>query len=309
MPANPFTPVLQRETDEWAPLDLVFMEEEAGPQERARMLEATPAQMEPPPIIQVTDLPTLKRLLEAAPKEKLAAKCTSPTHLEVWRITCGGDRFMELGMLTYWKEPELSPKRLAELKAGRQRKFGPDEEKEFYKLLDEEKEEDIVVEVPDDWPLYVSPVNIVPKHSVGENGEAILAWRKVWDGRVVNAEQVDIHFKMEGPQTVQKLMQKNDWLARFDLKSAFNHLRVHESMMRFLCFRYGGKSYAYKGMPFGSKHTPRLFKEALSFALKYIRRHPLSGTPRSFLVRSSMECCTAHSSTKGEARTTPSVAR
>jgi hypothetical protein len=238
-PANPYTPILQEDTDEWAPLDWVSTDDEPGVEELRKLV--APLKWIPPRIVEVTDIPTLKIFLMAAPKEKLAGKCTSRTHLEVWKATCGGDRFMELGMMTYWKDRIQSPQTLIGLKAGVQRKFKPGEEAEYDKLLQEQLDEGIVVEVPDDWPCYVSPVNIVPKHGVDENGNPTLAWRMIWDSRVVNAEQVDIHFKMDGPQTIQRLMQRGDWMTRFDLKSAFNHLRVHDSMKKFLCWRYNGR--------------------------------------------------------------------
>jgi hypothetical protein len=59
-----------------------------------------------------------------------------------------------------------------------------------------------------------------------------------------------IHFRMEGPGTVQYLMRRGDWLTSIDLKSAFNHIWVSEAMQRFLCFCYKGRSYKYVGMPF-----------------------------------------------------------
>jgi hypothetical protein len=128
--------------------------------------------------------------------------------------------------------------------------------------LKEVLDEGIAVEVPNDWPYYTSPVGIVPKKD---------GWRMIWDGRVENAEQVDIHFRMEGPETVQRTMQMGDWMTSIDLKSAFNHLKVSAEMMRFLCFRYAGGSYAYRAMPFGSKHAPRLFTEALGYGIRFIR--------------------------------------
>ena len=171
---------------------------------------------------------------------------------------------MRLGMCTYWKDQVESPKRLRLLGSGRQRRFNAEENRELGKLLQEEISEEIVVAVPDEYAAYVSPIGIVPK----KNG-----WRKIWDGRVVNAEQVDIHFRMEGPETVMYLMRKGDWLTSIDLKSAFNHLVVNEGMRPFLCFRYAGQCYSYAAMPFGSKHAPRLFTEALGYAIRYIRQN------------------------------------
>ena len=51
----------------------------------------------------------------------------------------------------------------------------------------------------------------------------------------MNAEQVDIHFRMEGPETVQYLMLPGDWMTSIDLKSAFDHVPVNSTMRPFLC--------------------------------------------------------------------------
>jgi hypothetical protein len=137
-------------------------------------------------------------------------------------------------------------------------------------ILQENIEEGIVEEVTAEqiekgWVGYISPVSMVPK----KGGE----WRMIWDGRVVNGEQVNIHFRMESPLTVQRLMRKDDWATSLDLKSAFSHVRVNECMRPFLCFRHKERVFSYKGMPFGSKHSPRLFTEALGFAIAFIRAH------------------------------------
>jgi hypothetical protein len=76
---------------------------------------------------------------------------------------------------------------------------------------------------------------------------------------------------MEGPETVQSVMLEGDWGVKIDLESAFNHVWVSHAMQPFLCSRYADNYYAYVGMPFGSKHAPRLFTEALGFAIRYIR--------------------------------------
>jgi hypothetical protein len=66
-------------------------------------------------------------------------------------------------------------------------------------------------------------------------------------------------------------MLPKDWMTSIDLKSAFNHLTMNPAMRPFLCFAYGDKFYSYAAMPFGSKHAPRLFTEALGYAIRFIR--------------------------------------
>jgi hypothetical protein len=170
---------------------------------------------------------------------------------------------MRFGVLGYWKDPVASPPRLRAQKAGHQRKFSPVEEVEFLKLLQKQIDDGTVVVVPLDWPAYTCPVHTVPK----KGGK----WRLVWDGRAVNAEQVSIHFRMEGVETAQDAMLPRDWGCKIDLESAFNHVWVSLEMQRFYCFRYADKAYSYVGMPFGSKQAPRLFTEALGYAIRFIR--------------------------------------
>jgi hypothetical protein len=225
---NPFADLLMNEDDDWASLSSTF--------EPATLPEPTPMRgMHPlmPQVCRSTDRAFLYQVIYEPVTELLGARPLK--HLPAWAATCGGEDFMRLGMQTYWKDPVDSPRRLRMKALGRQRTFSREEEVEFNKLLKEEIDQGIVIVVPDSFPAYVSPVHIVPKKD---------GWRKVWDGREVNAEQVDIHFRMEGPETVQRLMRRGDWMTSIDLKSAFNHLTVHPSMRPFLCFRYSGKSYS-----------------------------------------------------------------
>ena len=165
---------------------------------------------------------------------KLAAKCNK--YLLIWRSTCGGEDFMRLGMSVYWKDQVESPRRLRMPGSGRQKQFSPEENRKLGKLLQEEITEEIVMAASDEFAAH-------------------------------------IHFRMEGSETVMYLMRRGDWLTSIDLKSAFNHLIVNEAMRTFLCFRYAGQCYSYAAMPFGSKHAPRLFTEALGHAVRHIRQN------------------------------------
>jgi cobalamin biosynthesis protein CobT len=86
-----------------------------------------------------------------------------------------------------------------------------------------------------------------------------------------NAEQFALHFRMEGAKMVQYVSMKEDWTAKTDLESVFNHNYVSDGIWRLFCFRYADESYDYVGMPFGSEHAPRWFSNALGFAIRSIR--------------------------------------
>jgi hypothetical protein len=211
----------------------------------------------------VKDLETLYQFVLKPLEGKLGGRVSK--YLKTWQATCGGETFIALGMRSYWKDAMKSPERLRNLPRPKEYKFTSQQEAEFQKLLNDEIEQGIVIEVPWNYPAYLSPVFMVIK----KGGE----WRKVIDCRTINAEQVDIHFCMDSPETVQRLMIPGDWATSLDLKSAFNHLIVDEAMRPFLCFTREGRYYAYRAMPFGAKHSPRVFTEALAYPLKYIREH------------------------------------
>jgi hypothetical protein len=123
----------------------------------------------------------------------------------------------------------------------------------------------VVIRIKLEDAAYISPSSLVDK----KNGEK----RKIIDLRVVNFEQLFWHFRMDTPVTVQLLALPGDWATSLDLKSAFNHLRVSKEMRPFLCFMCRGDVYTYRAMPFGARHSPRLFTEVLGYALRYIRAH------------------------------------
>ena len=178
------------------------------------------------------DALALRAILSAERKEKIAARCC--LHLDVWKETCGGADFMEIGMLSYWKD-EQAPGWLAAKKdvVRREYSFTPEQEVAFHKLLQEELDEGIVVQVPHTFPLFLNPVFMVPK----KGGK----WRKVVDCRMVNDWQTFVHFRMNGPDVVQLIAQCGDWATSLDIKSAFNHMRLSKEFRPFLCFEHRGK--------------------------------------------------------------------
>ena len=194
--------------------------------------------------------------------EKLGARCT--LHLDRWKATCGGDTFMRIGMTPDWRS-ESAPAEIAMINPFHEFKSNMERENAYAALLQEELDQRIVVQVHHSAVLLYNPSFVVPK----PNGK----WRKVLDCRILNFFQKDIHFKMEGPEDIITMAQQNDWATSLDLKNAFNHLRVQKASRPYLAFRFRGKSYMYRAMPFGAKHAPRLFTKALSFAIAFIRRH------------------------------------
>jgi hypothetical protein len=54
---------------------------------------------------------------------------------------------------------------------------------------------------------------------------------------------------------------------------AYPHIKVSEEFQPYLGFEHQGVFYVYVAMPFGARHSPRIFTRALGYALTYIRVH------------------------------------
>jgi hypothetical protein len=144
------------------------------------------------------DALALRAILEDKTREHIAKSCYTKVHLDVWKETCGGANFMEIGMLSYWKNDQ-APEWLACKKYVMKREyaFTKEQEEAFLRLLNEELEEEIVVRVPHTYPRFLNPVFTVPKKG--------RKWRKVVDCRMLNLLQIFVHFRMAGPEVVQQI--------------------------------------------------------------------------------------------------------
>jgi hypothetical protein len=214
------------------------------------------------------DEATLRGLLMRPMEGSLGGRCCR--HLDHWQETCGGHEMMNVGMWTYCVDPVESPRRLRSEKRMQEKPVKEEERSAYRQLLQDEINAGIVMEIPFEEAGYISP-SFAVKKKPGPDGKK--KWRKVWDGRRVNAEQITIHFRMDSPETVQQVALPGDRATSIDLKNAFNHLRLHADMQPFLCFAFEGHCYKYVAMPFGAKHSPRLFTQALGYAVKFIRTH------------------------------------
>jgi ribonuclease HI len=135
---------------------------------------------------------------------------------------------------------------------------------EFEALLEEEIREGVVKEIEEEEVKWVNPTFLVPKARTGK-------YRKILDCRLLNEELRTVHFKMESPETVRALLRQGDWATSLDVKSAFNHVPVHQTLRPYLAFAYKNKYYTYWGMPFGVQHAPRVFTLLMRQAIQAAR--------------------------------------
>ncbi|KAA6369117.1 MAG: putative Transposon Ty3-G Gag-Pol polyprotein, partial [Streblomastix strix] len=142
---------------------------------------------------------------------------------------------------------------------------GNQTEMQAYKaMLQEELQEGIIEEIPKEQVKWWNPTFLVPKPS----GE----WRKILDASLLNEEIQPLHFQMNGVEQVRYLLILNDWAVTLDLKSAFHHLIVYPPHRAYLAFEVDNHHYQYRAMPFGYKHSPIFFTQALTLLLTEIRK-------------------------------------
>jgi hypothetical protein len=92
------------------------------------------------------DVLAIRALLSDKTREHVAKSYYTKMHLDMWKETCGGAEFMEIGILSFWKDDTalewLSAKKDT---VRREYAFTEEQEKTFTKLLNEELEKEIVV--------------------------------------------------------------------------------------------------------------------------------------------------------------------
>ena len=79
------------------------------------------------------------------------------------------------------------------------------------------------------------------------------------------------HFKMGGFDTVKTLLQKNNWMAKIDLKDAFFMIPMAPQCHHLLRFRVGKRSYQFNCLPFSLCTAPRVFTKTLKPVVEMLR--------------------------------------
>lgn len=95
--------------------------------------------------------------------------------------------------------------------------------------------------------------------------------RPILDLRAVNGSLPNKTFRMEGLKDAKRLMQRNFWFCKVDLKDAYLSIGMHPQSQRFLGFNHQGKTYAFKRLPFGLNTAPRIFTRVLKAACTPLR--------------------------------------
>ncbi|KAA6403422.1 MAG: putative Transposon Ty3-G Gag-Pol polyprotein [Streblomastix strix] len=140
---------------------------------------------------------------------------------------------------------------------------GTQEEKKVYQeMLKEELEEGVVIPIQQNQVKWWNHTFLIKK----PNG----TWRKILDASKLNKKIEKLHFKMHGLEEVQYLANQMDYTTSLDLKPAFHYITVSLNSIPYLTFNFNNNNLAYKAMPFGTKHSPIFFAEAIVSILRQI---------------------------------------
>lgn len=111
---------------------------------------------------------------------------------------------------------------------------------------------------------FYSTIFVVPKRQGG--------LRPILNLRPLNQLIIPKHFKMETLRSIMKGLKKGDYAVTLDLTDAYFHIPIHSQFKQFLRFRFLGKSYQFRAMPFGLRSAPRVFTKIMAVLGAYLRQ-------------------------------------
>jgi hypothetical protein len=72
-----------------------------------------------------------------------------------------------------------------------------------------------------------------------------------------------LKFKMEGLDTLSKMLKPDDYMFTVDLQNGYYHVNMHDSAIPYLEFQWKGCFYTYKVLLFGLAISPLVFSKVL----------------------------------------------
>ena len=191
--------------------------------------------------------------------ELLGGKLTRPPYPERWH-TIGCRHLVEHGARADWI---LGPPRDAHDYTRRERYTGAMHDA-MLTAIAEELERGVIELISSEDAPYLMPAFVVSK----ANGKV----RLILDCRSINVFIIQQPFKMTDWLVLKTLILPGMHAVTLDVTAAFHHLGVDEQLRRLLCFRYDGRTYRYRGLPFGLRSAPRLFCEAMTATMNAVRK-------------------------------------
>lgn len=97
-------------------------------------------------------------------------------------------------------------------------------------------------------------------------------YRFILNLKKLNSFILTHHFKMEDYRNVQKLLSRDCYMAKIDLKDAYYLLPIDKRYKKFLRFQFGNELYEFNCLPFGLNIAPRIFTKLFKPITKFLRQ-------------------------------------
>ncbi|KAK6018270.1 reverse transcriptase [Ostertagia ostertagi] len=131
---------------------------------------------------------------------------------------------------------------------------------EVSKLL----EKGAVEEIPWSSKVWTSSIFVIPKKDGGN--------RTVINLRPLNKFIKHHHFKLESIGLIRDLLERNDFMAKIDMKDAYFSVPIHSNYRKYLAFYCGGKLFQFKALPFGLSSAPYVYTRLMRVIASELRR-------------------------------------
>ena len=111
---------------------------------------------------------------------------------------------------------------------------------------------------------FVSPIFDVPKKDCDRR-------RVILNLKVLNDYITKTTFKLEGYDTIIRMLRRDDYFVSIDLQDAYLMFLIHPDFRKYFCFDWGSVRFRYRCMPFGLTSSPRIFTKVFKSVLVFLR--------------------------------------
>lgn len=117
---------------------------------------------------------------------------------------------------------------------------------------------------------FISSIFLVPKPN-GKN-------RLILNLKNLNKFVKASHFKIEDLRTVLKLITRECFMTKIDLKDAYYFVKIHADFRKYLRFQYEQDLYEFNVLPFGLSTAPFIFSKVMKPIVRVLRSAGLIST-------------------------------
>jgi len=148
-----------------------------------------------------------------------------------------------------------------------QPRFSSNEHKLVALEIDRLLSKGVIVESQNKIGEFISPIFVTPKADGG--------FRLILNLKKLNEHMPYIHFKMDTIDKFLKLIRRDMFMAKVDLKDAYYSVKINKNHQKFLKFYFNGTLFMFTCLPNGLCSGPRKFTKLLKPPLSHLRTEEL----------------------------------